>query len=396
MLGLMVFFSGPIKTTFEYFLGFAFRQTITPQDLKSKYQTNSLKILVVPGHDNEYPGAEYGGLREADLTLSTAKALVGLFKGDPHFQVFTTRNFTTGRYTEEFGRYFVSEKAAIEKFRADSSKLMHSLIVNNVAEDKSTPYHGFASSEVSERLYGINKWANDHGIDIVIHLHFNNYPRANDSSPGAYNGFAMYIPEPQFPNAVASNDLARSVFKVLKNNFSVSNFPPEAQGVVADQDLIAVGSNASLDKAAFLIEYGYIYEAQFRNAAVRAKILPELAYFTFVGLTRYFESTPGTDQNGRFETTLLPYEWKRPLTQGLRGDPDVLSLQTALHIEGVYPPSGKTLGQCPINGNFGPCVASALEFFQKKYNLREALGSFGAATRDTLNGLYGQTLVRSK
>jgi len=159
------------------------------------------------------------------------------------------------------------------------------------------------------------------------------------------------------------------------------------------KELIAIGANGSLDGAALLIEYGYIYEAQFISSEFRSDMMKELAHQTYLGVKKYFE--PGASLA---ETTLLPFNWGRPLKKGLRGSRDVLSLQFAMHEAGVYPPPGKNLAECSITGNFGPCTEAAVSAFQEKYadeilrptGLLSGTGFAGPATLKKFNELYGR------
>ena len=48
-----------------------------------------------------------------------------------------------------------------------------------------------APDEMGVRLYGINKWANENDIDIVIHVHFNDYPGRPRTGSGKYSGFSI-------------------------------------------------------------------------------------------------------------------------------------------------------------------------------------------------------------
>src|SRR6266487_3714255 len=71
-----------------------FVDSITVGDLQLKYQSAGqakIKILIVPGHDNEYWGTEFKGVKEADLNLALAKELTALLAADPAFDVHLSR-----------------------------------------------------------------------------------------------------------------------------------------------------------------------------------------------------------------------------------------------------------------------------------------------------------------
>ncbi len=380
----------------ERLLGSIFPVTLTPLDLRARYHTSKVKVLIIPGHDNEYHGAEFGGLRESDLTLQTGRALYELLKNDERFSALSVRDFRTGAYTDEFAIYFTREADAIRSVRDRTRALMDTLVTARLVERNHGVPHGFAPGEAATRLYGINKWANENDIDIALHIHFNDYPRRRRNSPGEYSGFSIYVPEVQYPNAATSAEVARSVFEELKTSLPQSDLPKERGGILEDQELIAVGSNASREGASLLIEYGYLYESKFMDPTTRKVFITELAFLTYRGLKNYFEDETGDGILDR-RTTLLPYSWNTPLQVGMRGDPHVLALQAALRAEDLYPPPGKSMNECPLNGNFGPCVERSVILFQEKYrdevlfpaSLTRGTGTVGPATLKKLNELYG-------
>lgn len=140
--------------------------------------------------------------------------------------------------------------------------------------------------------------------------------------------------------------------------------------------MIAIGSNASLEAAAILIEYGYIYEPQFTHPSTRQPLIKELAFQTYLGVKQYFESAARVLV---FPTSLLPYTWQDSLERGMRGR-EVLALQAALVEEGSF--------HCSLTGYFGDCTRDALIEFQEKYLLPKS-GFADAPTVSKLNELYG-------
>lgn len=263
-------------------------ERVTPESLRAKFARGEpIKVLVVPGHDGEYGGTEYRGVREADLTLELGKMVRDRFAADSRFAVSITRE--SDAYTEEFARHFNTFSSLIWEFRDYVRAVFARAVARGDVELKTENHHGFAGSETARRLYGINLWANERGIDLVLHLHFNDYPRARQGIPGRYRGFALYIPESQFPNARASRALAESVKAHLNSALTVSDYPQEAEGIVEDQELIAVGSYGSLYPAALLIEYGYIYEPHVFDPKLRAQLFPALAELTYRGIVDFFD-----------------------------------------------------------------------------------------------------------
>lgn len=377
----------------NFLLSRIFPETITPEDIKSKYQTQKVRVLLIPGHDNVYSGAQFGTLEEADLSIRVGRYLYELFEKDSHFEVTTTRNFTSGEYTNQFNNYFAKEKDSILSFMRQRRELMKDLLSSGAIKENVTIEHNFAPGDTAVKLYGINKWANENNIDLSLHIHFNDYPGRRWNRPGKYTGFSIYVPEEQYSNARASRELAVSVSEQLKKYFPVSNFPKESEIIIEAQELIALGSNASQEGGAVLVEYGYIYESRFINSRVRNKITNELALQTYQGIKKYFD--PQYSKSG-FQTSLLPHKFNQNLTKGIRANTDVLALQAALQAEGLYPPDNRNLNSCPINGNFGPCTEAAVISFQEKYhrdilkptNLSRGTGFVGFYTLKKLNELY--------
>ncbi len=375
---------GDYPVAFERLVSQVFKETVTPESIKERYQAGELTILLVPGHDPEYPGAEVGDLKESELTLDLATKIKADLEKIGGWKVLSTRNFTTGKYEPEFATYFEREREAINSFRSQLRHEFASLLASGeVAPPEQEVYHNFAPTEVATRLYGINRWSNDHNVDLTLHLHFNDYP-GRGRTP-RYGGFSIYIPERQLPNARVSRELAETIQRELTQIMPISNLPSEAGSPVEDQELIAVGANGSRLSAALLVEYGYLYESQFKNKVIREAVLTDLAHRTVRGLATYF-SAPKTVP----ATSLLPHFWAKSLQTGIKGDRDVLALQTALHRDGLYPTVGKNLNNCPINGNFGPCVQAAVVAFQTRHNLLPATGVVDTPTLAKLNELYSR------
>lgn len=348
--------------------------------LKDKYAANEFKIMIVPGHDDDSAGgAVFRGLREADLNLKIAEELKNLFDADAHFKALITRN--KAGYISEFSRYFADNYSDIVSFRENSRKIMDDLVERGVIQRNITILHNYASEKDSLRLYGINKWASENGSDLVLHLHFNDYPGRAPYWAGEYSGFSIYIPEKQLPNHGESLGIAESIFASLQKYFPVSDLPVESAGIIEDQELIAVGP-ASFNGAAILIEYGYIYEPQFVNSRTQSSAIKELAHQTYLGVKKYFEPNESAK-----DTAMLPYEWNNHLKKGLKNNRDVIALQVALSKEGLYPPEGSTKNKCGITGNFGECTQRAAIEFQRKHNLPQT-GFIGDLTIARLNELY--------
>jgi len=203
---------------------------------------------------------------------------------------------------------------------------------------------------------------NENNIDIVLHLHFNDYAGRKPGHIGKYSGFTIYVPEKQLPNSEVSQSLAQVLRSTFDDMLGRSTLPNESSGIVEDQELIAIGRNATRTGASLLIEYGYIYETPIQEPSIQGTYIAELAHQTYRGIKTFFE--PAINMK-RFIS--LPYSWNAPLDINDKGS-DVLRLQLALRTQNAYPPKGRSLSDCPISGYYGACTAQAVSEFQEKYS----------------------------
>lgn len=385
-----LFFS--TKTSVEQFASVFFSESSNPEVLKNVFASavvngRKLRILVVPGHDSEYWGTQFKNTKESDLTLFLGKELFDFLFQDDKFDVQITRD--DKGYLPLFEKYFLENKDDINNFSSNKKRIMDKLVSSgDVLKYDDGVFHNNAPSVMATRLYGINKWANENNIDLVIHIHFNDYPRRNKSLAGDYSGFSIYVPEKQYSNARASREVADSVAKQLITYYPESNLPKEDSVVVEDQDLIAIGAFNTLDPASLLIEYGYIYEPQFSDNIIREKVLRELAFQTFLGIKNFFGDT-GIFVN-RYGTTLLPYRWNLLVDPGTKYDLSILSLQLALTLDGVYPPKNFERRDCPVSGTYGRCTRASVAAFQHKHGILGTPGVLNSLTLEKLNQLYGE------
>jgi len=371
--------------------GIFFIDSMTTEQLKTDYDKarqggKKIKIVIVPGHDQESPGALFRGLRELDLNLELTRSLVDFLKQDPAFEVILSQD--SSGYNPTLASYFSDNRGAIESFRHAQQGITNAALDAGVLEKREGVYHNFAPNETSLKLYGINKWANENGVNLILHAHFNDDATRRGERIGRYGGFAIYVPEAQFSNAKGSIGVARSIFDRLKNRIAQSNLPTESAGIVEDQELIGIGSNNSLDAAAMLTEYSYIYEPQIRAAATRGLVLKEAAWQTYLGVESFFKGASYADTLA--QTALFPHRFNENLSVGVRGSAEVYLLQTVLALQGFYPPEGSTLEDCPISGSFLDCTARAVKAFQQAKDIGPAMGEVGERTRMYLNSIYGK------
>ena len=368
-----------------------FVDSTTKETLKNAYEKagkgeGRISILIVPGHDSVQSGTEFRGMKEASITLDLGEELYRLLAADAHFDVRLSRTRTG--YDSLIAKFLQEKKAEIEEFVKTQKALMSRYVALGKIESRIIVGHNTAPSDTAYKLYGINKWSNENGVDVILHIHFNDYPRSIRSTPGKYSGFSVYIPESQYSNAKGSRVIAESIFARLARFSPSSDLPKEDVGIVEDQELIAIGSNNTVDGAALLIEYGYIYEPHLQNAVIRQKAISDLAFQTYLGIMDFFEDNM---KKGLYETQLLPHEWQEDIFRPGPAKKDTLSLQAALIIEGLYPPAGNSLNDCPMSGNFGTCTEKAVKAFQKKYDILPQTGYAGEKTRAKLNELYPVT-----
>ncbi|MDO8664646.1 MAG: N-acetylmuramoyl-L-alanine amidase [Candidatus Liptonbacteria bacterium] len=373
----------------NFFAGIFFVASTSEKYLKAKYAEaenggEPIKILVVPGHDGVSVGAQFKNVKETDLTAELGEYLAEFFGGNKKFEIILSRD--KDGYSSEFSSYFEKERSSIESFMKTYRLYMKTAIDSGLVNNNQIVSHNEALPNGAIKLYGINKWANENNVDIVIHIHFNDHPGHPVNQPGKYSGFAIYVPEKQYSNSEASMAIARKIFDWLNAYGAPSDMPLESSGIVEEQELIAVGSNNALNPAGMLIEYDYIYEPQFLYPETRQATLKELAFQTYSGIKDFFENN-STDAAKFSETTLLPHQWKSDMEEGLVGNMDVFSLQASLASEGIYPPPGFTKNNCPITGSFKKCTVAAVKELQKKYGI-EPTGYVGEKTRKILNEMY--------
>ncbi len=249
-----------------------------------------IKILLVPGHDDEVWGAQYGNTKEADMNLSLATNLYNILKKDKRLEVHITRE--NGGYTKEFADYFSLHREEISAFKEAAKIEMQNRINNGSFVEKANVPHNTATEDTAIKLYGFNKWTNENKIDAVIHIHFNDYPRPNAWMAGKHRGFAVYVPDNQFGNSLESSLLGAYIHTELEKKYITSTYEKELGGLIADQKLIALGSNGTLlpNVRSVLIEYGYIY--RFKTKASRERAYVNMAKLTALGIKNYFFPTP--------------------------------------------------------------------------------------------------------
>ena len=335
-----------------------------------------LRILIVPGHEPNYGGTEFQKIKERDIVVGIAEKLAGFLSRNPRYEVMVARD--KNAWHPVLTDFFTVRLEDIKIFREAQRALTRGYFQSgSVLPAVDQVDHNRASDFTSLHLYGINKWTSENKYDITLHLHINDYPRQYEGTSGKHVGFSIYIQDHQFANGAVSRAIGEAIAARLNAYHATSTLAVESAGVLEDQELIAVGSNNSVDNASVLVEYGYIYEPQFVDADTRSLAETDYAYETYLGLQDFFED-PVLPTYG---SGALPYKENFVL----KGDTSaaVYSLQSALRYLGFYPPEGEEFSDCPISGHFGPCTERALKAFQTANGI-EPIGTLGPKTRAAL------------
>ncbi len=318
---------------------------------RTNYQTRAqsrsaerlVNVLIVPGHDDEHVGTWYKNLREVDLNRQLAENLYEYLLQEEGINPVLASD--TKGYNPIFDAYFVRERDQIEDFMEKKKEEFDRKIASGEVSVSEEDFHNPAPGDMALRLYGINRWVNEADFDLVIHIHFNDHAGRNKNRVGKNTGFSIYTPSQEFENYELSRRLADSVFAELKKIRPVSDLKAEEAGVIEDRELIALGSNESLEAGSILVEYGYIYESIFTDSALRKVSLDNMAYATYAGIKNLLGENPMPKENAQVKTT------KNKTTAAN------LEWQFQKAFAGEYPPAGETLRDCPIAGFFGACSA---------------------------------------
>lgn len=385
-LGITIIISFLYFTNFIFVANAAEDKPVSLTDINADYATSSKEkanILIVPGHEPNFGGAQFGSLYERNMVVEVGQDLEQFLQTNPNYKVSVTRN--TKSWSSTFADYFKNYWNDIIAWEKTSKKNGSKLVALGSSSAPSV-IHNSAPTNVAIRLYGITKWANENNIDLMIHLHFNDYPGHSSHVAGKYSGLVIYTPAIQYANSPTTKAIADAVFKRLSLYNPISNLPIESKGVIDDPELIAVGANNTADAASMLIEYDYIYEPQFVNPKVRSLALKDLAYQTYLGTQDFFNKNSDVTVASLYNPESL-YDWKNQVTSTHSNSEDIYALQTALIMDGDLPPAGKSKNDCPHSGIFGSCTRLAIQAFQQKNNIVSE-SVFSPKTFNMLNNIY--------
>lgn len=246
--------------------------------------TPQFHILIVPGHDTATGGGSYLNVYERDVAVEVAQDIAAILAHDTRIQIMIARD--TAAWNTTLATYSATQEQEILSFKTEHQNTEKALLASGqkkIVSDIAS--HTSVDKKTAIQLYGINKWANEHDVDLLLHIHFNDSGRPNRAQPGSSHGFTLYIPESQLANSARSRDIARPIFASLKELLT-----PEVNAIVEDQSLIALGASGTLTKPSILIEYAYIYERPLREEVTRKAFVQSLAEKTAAGIETYLRT----------------------------------------------------------------------------------------------------------
>ena len=359
-----------------------YTSTQTVAQLQAKYGAAGqggpkVKILIVPGHEPDFGGTEYLDIKEREVNVAIADQLAVQLAKDPRFDVIVARSGTS--WNSALTEYFATQWNAITAF---ITRKKTESVNTQATPPEFQASHNAAPTDVATRLYGITKWANENGVDIAIHVHLNDAGDHAEGDVGNQSGFAVYVPDASFGNALSSRALGTAIANELNHYNATSSLAIENLGVVSDKELIAVGAYDTASYASVLAEYAYIYESKITNPTLRTLVENEFANSTYRGVERFFGA-----KVAYYDTLALPHRFMYSPAKGSTSA-ETYALQTALHRIGLYPAGGVPYYDCPVSGYMGDCTIASIRAFQKKNGLTQT-GALGPRTRATLNATWG-------
>jgi N-acetylmuramoyl-L-alanine amidase/peptidoglycan hydrolase-like protein with peptidoglycan-binding domain len=370
------------------------------QKYASANSGKKIRILIVPGHEPGFGGAEYQNTYEREITVSIADELAAYLRTNPRYEVLISRSNTN--WNDALSTYFQQHWSDIQTFVTEHKLAFTKSIDSGRTQQRAESdqvTHAIAPDDVALRLYGINEWTNDTDVDLVVHIHINDSPDHTENDPSQNSGFAVYVPDSQYGNAATSRPLGEAIASRLSILISTSTLPVENKGVVEDQQLIALGAYDTLSVPSALIEYSYITEPQILHPEVRALVTKDYAYETYLGIQDFFKDPVLPS----YPTASLPFMFVSTTNPVGSASPTTYVLQIALHLLGFYPTLPSTipptvrlmapsLTTCPINGIMGPCTRDGLEAFQRAKGLR-ITGTLDEDTARSLTTLFSDQPV---
>lgn len=363
---------------------FSSAQTL-PENGPEKYQAGqTVKILIIPGHDKKYSGAYFRGVSEQEINLKLAEKIKTELMRDPLLDVTITRD--QNGYIPVIQEYFDENEKSINRFIDSHKKETAKLKAEEDFDLDAQVPHADAQPMVAYQLYGVNKWAGENDFDLILNIHFNDDTAHASGVVGKFSGFVVYVPDENLPNHKDGDILGAAIGARMNQTFPTSNMPLEAAkadlgGVIQDFHLIALGSNRTLRIPSVLVEYSYIYEPH---------LVPELFDLSSFVMARATTRGVYDYLNGSQNLKNLLYYWDtKSLVKSKKPTNDVLALQFGLKELGFFPPKGSK--NCKFDGLLGPCTNTAIKSFQSAHKLT-ADGVAGAKTKKALNEIFSTGL----
>ena len=242
------------------------------------------RILLVMGHTQDQKGAVYGELTEYELNYDLITQLE---------QDLVTRGCEVivlhedGHYSQSFQDYFETHEDKILNFRAQQKEEYAREYPMSVVTNDTD--HNYASKEATIQLYGINMWTTENEVDVVIHVHFNDYPGRVWNQVGTHTGFSLFTSLKTNDNFIESFRLAKLIEQEMLQYANRSTVEKESAGVL-ESELIAVGQANSVIVPAVLFEGGFIYEDKFTNPVQRKKEFTDYTQAIGQAIDRYFNN----------------------------------------------------------------------------------------------------------
>ena len=119
-----------------------FAQLSSTREIREKHTTDKVKILLVPGHEEDFGGKEYRGIKERDLNVLLANHLYDLFSKDKGVAILNVKD-NKGNFSKWFSDYTKENELAIKEFR-NSVRANFKKAINDGFEIKNTVTHNKA------------------------------------------------------------------------------------------------------------------------------------------------------------------------------------------------------------------------------------------------------------
>ncbi len=204
-----------------------------PFSYVSSYDKKTKRILLVPGHDDEYGGCRGKAGQEENINLAIAEDIKFFLDRDSDFVAEITRS--TSGYTKPLRDFLDSNRKelrerALDILREESSELV----------------------ERYTRNFGLAEYSNRKKPDLTIHVHVN-----NDPTDSTLQGFVTFWS--QYNNSYyRSRKFAAQIRNKLASEFPMSTSPAERHGISARPYVVLGSPWLRVKPPSVLVEYGYI------------------------------------------------------------------------------------------------------------------------------------------